>query len=77
MSEVNVSFNEETRMYKLKAKCKLCGRELEVDMTEEQMFQWRRGECVQFIFPHMSVDERELLISGFCGSCFDRIFAED
>lgn len=31
---------------------------------------------VQDLFPNMSKDERELLLSGICGPCFDRVFAE-
>jgi hypothetical protein len=28
---------------------------------------------VQECFPYLSADERELMISGMCGSCFDNL----
>jgi hypothetical protein len=31
----------------------------------------------QDAFPHLTADERELLISGTCGSCFNAMFPED
>lgn len=35
---------------------------------------WRGGELIQRALPLMSVVEREQLITGFCGGCFDALF---
>lgn len=35
------------------------------------------GEHIQNVMPYLSVDERELLISGICGKCFDEIIFDD
>ncbi len=32
---------------------------------------------MQDIFPHLSVDQRELMISGTCKSCWDEMFPPD
>jgi hypothetical protein len=35
-----------------------------------------RLPLIQDHFPHLTDDERELIISGTCGSCFDDMFGE-
>ena len=37
---------------------------LEIDITEEQWKRWKGGELLQNVCPHLSVDDREFLISG-------------
>ena len=37
----------------------------------------RRGELIQNAMPYLSPDEREILISGICGRCFDEMYGED
>jgi hypothetical protein len=37
---------------------------------------WRDGMLIQTAFPYLSVDLREILISGICGICFDEIARE-
>lgn len=43
--------------------------------------QWNRydsnREHVQTVFPELSADTREMLISGTCGTCWDAMFPED
>lgn len=38
----------------------------DIDITQEQYDSWRtgRGPLIQDAFPHLSVDDREFLISG-------------
>jgi hypothetical protein len=38
---------------------------------------WKNGEYIQNAMPYLNVDERELLISGTCGPCFDNMFPEE
>lgn len=35
------------------------------------------GTLIQRAFPEMSNDDRERLISGYCGDCWDELFADD
>lgn len=37
---------------------------LEIDITQEQWNRWKAGELIQDVCPHLSVDDREYLISG-------------
>lgn len=46
-------------------------------MTEGQFKRFKAGDRVQDIFPDWSDDDREMLISGTCPSCFEEMFPED
>ena len=35
------------------------------------------GALIQDAMPYLSADDRELLISGTCGACFDKMFPPD
>ena len=37
---------------------------MNIDCTEEQLIRHKMGELVQDVFPNLSVEEREFLISG-------------
>jgi len=36
---------------------------------------WKRGELIQNVFPE--IEDREIMISGICGECFDKLFADE
>jgi hypothetical protein len=61
--------------------CRLCGESKWIDCTVEQMteFYMPRSErrYVQEIFPDLSVGDRELLISGTCDTCWQKMFGSD
>ena len=38
---------------------------------------WQNGELIQNALPELSADQRELLISGTCGKCWDKMFLKD
>lgn len=59
----------------LETVCPFCGRVNEVDVYEEDYYAWVGGEkLVQDAFPYLSAEEREMLISGICPSCWDSMF---
>lgn len=47
-------------------------RELELNITQEQIHRWRSGELIQNVFPDLSTDEREFLISGLLPDEWER-----
>ena len=59
------------------AKCRTCGEEVRLIVDLEDLFLWRNGALVQRAFPYLSPGDRELLVSGKCGACFDRLFTDD
>lgn len=44
----------------------LTGKEntLDLDITQAQIDKWQNGGLIQQVFPKLSVDEREFLITG-------------
>lgn len=56
-------------------KCKHCKEVKEFEVTLDQYMRIEAGqEHIQDIIPEHSPDEREILISGICSSCYDRMF---
>lgn len=51
-------------------------QEYEVLVDEADYWRWRGGQLIQYAFPDMSLDHRELLISGTSPGGFDSLFEE-
>lgn len=58
--------------------CPLTGMLIEMDLpvTEEQMQRYNRGELAQRVFPNLSADEREFIISGATADVWDVMFPD-
>ena len=55
--------------------CPFCGHANEVAVNEEDYFDWSfDGVLVQDAFPYLSADEREMLVSGICPTCWEETF---
>jgi hypothetical protein len=54
--------------------CPFCGHANEIEVNEEDYWDWQDGELVQNAFPYLSADEREMLISGICPTCWEKTF---
>lgn len=63
---------------KIVAFCILCSQRHEINVKAEGYEEWKRGAVrIQEVLPETPADERELLISGICGKCFDETFADE
>ena len=62
---------------KLEKTCIICNSVHEINVTAQQYSDWQNGALAQKVFTNLSSDERELLISGVCGKCFDCFFEDD
>jgi len=51
--------------------------EMELPITEEQLRRWQDGELIQRVFPHLTADQREFLISGVTPEEWRDTFSED
>lgn len=61
--------------YPLEVPCVHCGQIFMVYVCDEDMQEWLTGEgFIQDLMPYLSAGERELLISGNCSRCFDKMF---
>lgn len=58
--------------------CRTCGNDCVVDATDEQYVAWKEGHMlIQNAMPDIPKEQRELLLSGICGVCFNRMFRDD
>ena len=55
------------------ATCVKCKTVKQFTIGEIELAQWIDGAHIQNVMPYLSVDERELFVSGLCGPCFDRL----
>lgn len=56
--------------------CPVCGEKHLIFANVEDFLSWDEGALVQDAFPYLSPNEREMLISGICPDCWDRLFGE-
>jgi len=58
----------------VKGQCPECGGLWVLNVTEAQREKLRAGALIQDALPEMPPAERELLLSGICGKCWDKLF---
>jgi len=57
--------------------CIFCGGKHVISKINSKKFQdYLNGALIQRAFPQMPASDREFLISGICGPCFDSTFNE-
>jgi len=61
-------------MLRVQKKCRICGEVYTIPMTETEHELLMSGVHIQDALPNHSADDRELLLSGICGKCFDELF---
>lgn len=52
-------------------------RELELDVTQEQIDRWAAGELIQNAMPQLSRDECEFILTGFLPHEWDELMSEE
>lgn len=57
--------------------CPFCGKGHEIEVNEIDYLDWQDGEHAQNAFPYLSANEREMLISGICPDCWDKMFGQE
>ena len=59
-------------------KCPHCNKITVLEMTDEQYNEYCLGrKYIQDIFPNWSPGKREMLITGICPDCWNKIFNDD
>jgi len=61
-------------MTEFEVDCRRCHNSYTVTAKAIDISRWQGGAIIQDVMPYLTDDERELLISGTCGSCFDEMF---
>ena len=75
-----MAYNDHVKI-ELEAKCPQCGTVRSLGhVTQEQIARYKvpnRKELIQNIFPKMSANNREMLITGLCPSCWDKKMGQE
>lgn len=55
--------------------CDCCGIRYDLYICYEDLFAWQNREgFIQDLMPYLTDGERELIMTGTCGTCFDLMF---
>ena len=57
--------------------CRECGETKILFLRLQDLQRWKSGEVIQRVFPDLSQGDRELMMSGICGECFDDFFEQE
>ena len=57
----------------IKVQCKNCGKTFKIRVYPEDIEKYQNGELIQNAFPYLSAEDRELIISGICPTCWDKM----
>jgi hypothetical protein len=58
------------------ATCLVCKTDHTIRLPTKDYEDWLAGKKIQHAMSYVHPDVRELLISGICGTCFDKIFED-
>lgn len=61
----------------VEVRCPVCGKVYTVRVPHEGFIKWENGDRIQECMPHLSNEDREALITGICGDCWNRMYGED
>ena len=64
-------------MIKSTVYCVECNEDYDIMVDPTDLKRWYDGEFIQVALDYLTDDERELLMSGTCGKCWDKLFPED
>jgi hypothetical protein len=57
--------------------CIVCQKRSTLEIDRERYERWAGGELVQNVWPEWTPDEREMLITGTHGECWEAMFSEE
>lgn len=56
--------------------CPICKESHEVTVEFSDYLDWKCGKLSQEAFPYLSANDREMLISNICPTCWDKMFGQ-
>lgn len=63
-------------MLKVENICPVCEKPHSVEVLEDDFkeYQSKERRDIQFIFPYLKPEEREILMTGICPDCWKKLF---
>ncbi|MCB0738980.1 MAG: hypothetical protein KDC92_15835 [Bacteroidetes bacterium] len=58
-------------------KCIGCNKEHRIVTNAQKYVDWLNGELINNALPELNAEQKELLISGTCNSCWDLMWGEE
>tara|TARA_R110002020_G_scaffold157529_1_gene340347 strand:+ start:743 stop:979 length:237 start_codon:yes stop_codon:yes gene_type:complete len=55
-------------------RCRSCKALITLHVDKDDVTAWNEGKHIQDAMPYLQPADRELLISGTCGKCWDDMF---
>jgi hypothetical protein len=59
------------------SKCRRCNTQVFMRIFDTDVKKWMEGSNVQDAFPYLNAEEREMLISRICPTCWTKLFGEE
>jgi len=76
MNELIVRRKDEAETMLIRGVCSQCHYHEDFEVAQHAYDIWKIGMLIQNCFPELNPDQRELLISGTCGKCFDAMWKD-
>ncbi len=57
--------------------CPECGKQDSFPVDSDGIVRWQHGEHIQTALPELTATQREQLITGICGPCWDKLFPDE
>jgi hypothetical protein len=67
----------EREMSEFSVQCWKCNGDHVIMADERDVCDWQDGELIQDALPYLTASEREMLISGTCDDCWQKMFPVD
>lgn len=64
---------ETIEIARVTATCPMCGAETEIIVDKPRFDAWQAGELIQRVFPDYTRTQREILITGLCPDCQEKL----
>ena len=64
-------------MMLVKTTCPICHCDTYLQVDAKEYARWQAGELIQVAMPDLDADEREMLISGICPTCWEDMFGDE
>lgn len=76
-SPTKMSFAKTDDTVELKRTCCFCDGSTAIVLDKDKFDRWLYGEWVQNVWPELSADDREMLVTGTHAECWDKLFEEE
>lgn len=57
--------------------CPICHQTCAIRVYTDDFYTWKHGKSAQEAFSYLLAEDREMLISGICPSCWNDLFADE